>query len=61
MNVERGRQRQARRGGVSKRLIGFRLDPALILRLQALASDRRTSAAAIVAQCVAREVNHARV
>ena len=51
------RQIQARRVGVRKPIVGFRLDPALVLRIKALASDRRTSAAAVVARALQREVS----
>ena len=51
------RQIQGRRIGVRKPIVGYRLDPALVLRIKALASDRRTSAAAVVAGALQREVN----
>ena len=53
------RQIQARRVGVRKPIVGFRLDPALVLRVRAMASDRRTSAAAVVAEALWEKVGNA--
>ena len=45
---------QARRVGVFKPIYGFRLDPALIMRVRACAIDNNESAAVFVARALTR-------